>query len=81
MASYPSLKLSLEQEALVEQVLALRDESVTLHRAGQQAWDALQATPSYVEQQARAFVQACDALGIVTQTEQAPDPTPAAKRC
>ncbi len=81
MAIYPYIKLTQEQEALVEQLLALRDESIAVSQAKQQAWDELQATPSYVEQQALAFVQACDALGISSEPDHDTDPTPAAKAC
>jgi hypothetical protein len=58
----------VEQEAV--SLILTRDEIPALPYGMQPAWASLQAVPSYVEQQARAFVQACDALGIEAQAEE-----------
>jgi hypothetical protein len=36
---------------------------------GQRAWNELQATPSHLEQQARAFVRECEHVGIASEKE------------
>ncbi len=48
---------------------AAHGNALVLHRAVPAAWAELQAVPSYVEQQARAFVQVCDARGIEAEAE------------
>jgi hypothetical protein len=63
----PSLDSCVQQDA--GPLLTNCDEALALCRAAEVAWASLQAVPSYVEQQARAFVQACDTLGIEAQAE------------
>jgi hypothetical protein len=48
---------------------AAHGDALVLRPAMQAAWAELQAVPSYVERQARAFVQVCDEQGIEAEAE------------